>query len=119
MKEVNKIDLGSIKVHKKVLADIASSAIKDIDGIKLVQQDLTSCLPNLWGARCLPGVVVNVDKNNQVSMEVKVVVRYGLNIQDIARQAQDVIRQAVERTVDIDLKDVNINIQGIERGGEA
>ena len=70
----------------------------------------------LLGWKGFPGIIVGVDKNNQVSIEVKVQVHYGLNIPDIARHVQDAIRTAIENTVDIDLKDVNVNIQGIERG---
>jgi len=60
--------------------------------------------------------LVIIDRNNQVTIEVKVNIRYGMNIPDIARFTQDSVRDAIERTVDIDLKDVNVNIQGIERG---
>jgi uncharacterized alkaline shock family protein YloU len=116
MKDANKIDLGSIKVHKKVLAEIAESAVQDIDGVDLIQQDIPSVIGSFFGQKSSPGITVNVDKNNQVSLEIKVTVRYGLNIPEIARQTQDAVRTAIEKTVDIDLKDVNVNIQGIERG---
>jgi len=116
MNDANKIDLGSIKVHKKVLAEIAMSAVNDINGVSLFRQDFSGLFGSLLGNKSYSGISVVVDKGNQVSIEVKVCVRYGLNIPDVARETQDAIREAVERTVDIDLKDVNVNIQGIERG---
>ena len=52
---------------------------------------------------------------NQVYVIVKIVVRYGLNLSDISRQIQDVVLTAVEKTTDINLKDVDVRIQGIEK----
>jgi uncharacterized alkaline shock family protein YloU len=116
MKEASKIDMGSIKVHKKVVAEIVASALSDVGGVSLVKQGLTGWLVSFVGEKANPGISVYVDKNNQVIVEVKILIRYGLNIPETARQVQDTVRQAIERTVDIDLKDVNVIIQGIERG---
>lgn len=116
MTELSKIDLGSIKIHKKVLAEITASAVKEIEGVRLAPPDFVATLAELVGFTRIPGVVINVDKGNQVSIEVLMCVKYGINIPDVARRAQDAVRSAIERTVDIDLKDVNINIQGIDRG---
>ena len=115
MKRVSNVDLGSVQIHKKAIADIVSSAISDIDGVKLIPKDITYILLEFLGKTDHPGIGVKVDTNNQVSIEIKVLVRYGLNIQDLARHIQGVVRSAIEKTVDIDLKDVNINIQGIEK----
>lgn len=112
----NKIDLGSIQIHKKVIADIAAAALMEIDGVQLMPKDLSNKLFDAIGQKNSPGVIVTVDKNNQVSIELKVYIRYGINIPDIARLIQDGVRNAVERTTDIHLREVNVNVQGIERG---
>lgn len=117
MKELNKVDLGSVKIHKKVIAEIANNAIQELDGIKLGKENFFNSLAELFNiSSYYPGVSVAIDKNNQVVVDIKITVRYGLNIPNAAKQAQDAVRQAIEHTVDIDLKDVNVNIQGIERG---
>jgi len=113
-----RVDLGSVQIHKKVIADIASTAIDEIDGVRLIPQDVVGKISELIGRKSSPGVIIQIDQNNQVAVEVKVYVRYGLNIPDIARVVQDRIRAAIERTADIDLKDINVNIQGIERGNQ-
>jgi len=117
MKEFNKVDLGSVKIHKKVIAEIAYNAIEELDGIRLGKGNFLNGLAELFNVSSgYPGVSIIIDKNNQVIVDVRVSVRYGINIPDAAKQAQDVVRRAIERTVDIDLKDVNVNIQGIEKG---
>ena len=116
MNENTNVDLGSIKIHKKVIAEIALSAIQNIKGVSLVPRNFIGNLCELLGLKDFPGISVTVDKNNQVTVEVKIRVDYGLSVLDIARQTQDVIRESIEKTVDIDLTDVNVNIQGVERG---
>lgn len=115
MREINKVDLGTVQIHKKVIADIASSALSEIDGVKLVAADIKDQLFEFFGYSSHPGIVVSIDKAGQVSLEVRIVVRYGLSIPDTARLAQDVVRTAVEKTADIHLKDVNVNVQGIQK----
>ena len=117
MNREQEIDLGTVQVHKRALADIANSAIRDIDGVRLIENDFKDSLWELLGGKNYSGIVVTVDESNQVSVELKIVVRYGLNVPEIAREVQDVVRSAVEKTIDLNLKDITVNIQGIERGG--
>lgn len=117
MVEDSKVDLGSIQIHKKVIADIAVSALEEIDGVQLADRiEWVGYFCDLAGYKHYPNVHVMVGKDNQVSIEIKVKVRYGINMSDVAGKVQDVVRTAVERTADINLRDVNVNIQGIERG---
>ena len=117
MKEVSRVDLGSVKVHKRVLAEIVQSAIAEIKGVQLIPRDFLVTAGEFFGFKRFPGISVSVDKNNQVTIEVRVLIQYGLNIPDMAKQAQDAIREAVEKTVDIDLKEIHVNIQGIMKVG--
>ena len=116
MYDDDKIDIGLVQVHKKVIGDIAVSALKDIDGVKLAAPEIISKFFSLFGNKNFPAVIVNIDKDNQATVEIKVIVRYGMHVGDVSRQIQDIVRVAVERMLEIHLKEVNVNIQGIERG---
>jgi len=116
MSEIKNVDLGSVKIHKKVIADIAGNAVAEIKGIRLVPANIAEQLLKLVGIERRSAISVDIEKTGQVSVHVSICVDYGLHIPDVATQAQDAIREAIERTVDIDLKDVNVNIHGIERG---
>ena len=61
-------------------------------------------------------VDVRVEASGQVSVVVKVVLRYGMNLSEISRRIQDVVMTAVEKMADINLRDVDVSIQGINRG---
>ena len=116
MTEERQIDFGSIQIHKKVLADIVLSVIDGMENVSLIESDLLSRLTKLCGRSVYPGISVIIDKDNEVTIEVRITVRYGMHISDIARQVQDKIRTDVEKIADVNLKDINVNIQGIERG---
>ncbi len=116
MKSHSQLDLGNLHVHKKAIADIVSAAVIELDGVRLIPNEFKDNLLELVGIKNYSGIIVEVDEENQVTVEVRLCVRYGLNIPDVATQVQDVVRAAVERTADINLKDIHVSIEGIERG---
>ena len=116
MSRENKVDIGFVQIHKKVIGDIAASALIEVQGVKIASLGVMSKFFELIGHKNFPSVTVTIDSDNQVSVEIKVSIQYGLNVPDVARQVQDVVRAAVERAVDINLKEVNVKIQAIERG---
>ncbi len=110
------IDLGTVQMHKKVIGDIAAAALKEIPGVRLACFGAVSGFFELLGYKNFPAVTVSVDKEGQVLVKIRVTVEYGLNIPTVATRVQDVVRAAVERAVDIDLREINVNIQSVERG---
>ncbi len=118
MRRDSRIDFGTIQIHKKVLVDIALSALNEFDGVALAHSDVSGKLMAAFGKKNTSGIDVLIDKNNQVNMEIRIRVKYGLNILDLARQVQEVVRSAVEKTTNIQLNEIHVNVQSIERGQE-
>ncbi len=116
MRPENKVNLGAIQVHKVVIADIASAAIEEIGGVTMARNETLEGLAGLFGVRYNSAVEVRVDPRNQVRLVINVKVNFGMNLADTSRRIQDVVMTAVERMADINLRDVDISIQGIERG---
>ena len=116
MQQENQIDLGTVQIHKKAIADIAYSAISEMDGVRLIPNDFKASLKELLGYKDYSGIIVHVDSSNQVSVELKLCLRYGMNVPEVAREVQDVVRLAIERTAEVNLKEVKVNILGIEKG---
>jgi uncharacterized alkaline shock family protein YloU len=112
----SKVNLGIIQVHKRVIADICTAAIAEVEGVSMARNVVLEDLCGFIGKRKNSAVDVRMDQSGQVSVVVKVVVRYGINLADVSRHIQDVVMTAVEKMADINLKDVDVSIQGIERG---
>ena len=117
MRSFPQIELGAIHYEPRVIADITKAAVEETEGVTLIPQDFSDSILEFVGIKRLSGVDVKIDNlQNAVSLDVKIRVRYGLNIPDIARQVQDIVRDRFDQLTDIDLKDVNVKVHGIERG---
>ena len=115
-KEESQTDLGKIRIHKNVIASIASIAAVEIEGVKRIGGDFRSGILELIGKKALTAIKVDIDKNDEIRLEVPLVIKYGFNIPDIANKAQENIRNSLEKMTNLSIKYININIQSIERG---
>jgi len=115
-KEESQTDLGNIRIHKNVIASIASIAAVEIEGVKRIGGDFRSGVLELIGKKSLMAIKVDIDKNDEIRLEVPLVIKYGFNIPDIANKAQENIRNALEKMTNLSIKYININVQSIERG---
>ena len=116
MIDENNIDFGSIQIHKEAISDITVSALSEIEGVSLPAEGPKDRLLEFFGKKSYSGIKVSIDKDHQVSIQVNILVKYGMNIPMIGRQVQETVRAAVEKTTEINLKDIHVNVCGIERG---
>jgi uncharacterized alkaline shock family protein YloU len=115
-REESRTDLGTIRIHKNVIASIASIAAVEIAGVKRIGGDLKSGLYELMGKKSLASVKVEIDRNEEVRLEIPLIIKYGFNIPDISNRVQESVRNALEKMTNLSIKDINVNVQGIERG---
>ncbi len=115
-KEESQSDLGNIKIHKNVIASIASIAAVEIEGVKRIGGDFKSGILEFVGKKPLMAIRVEFDKNEEVRLEIPVVIKYGFNIPDIANKIQENIRNSLEKMTNLSVKYINVSVQSIERG---
>lgn len=115
-KEESRSDLGAIKIHKNVVASIAAIAAMEIEGVKRIGMDIKSGLMELIGKKSFSSIKVEFDKHEEVKVTIPVVIKYGFNVPDVASRVQENARLALERMTSLSLKEINISVQGIERG---
>jgi uncharacterized alkaline shock family protein YloU len=59
---------------------------------------------------------VEFDKNGEVKVEIPLIIKYGYNIPEVAAKVQENIRNNLEKMTNLLIKDINVNIQAIEKG---
>jgi uncharacterized alkaline shock family protein YloU len=111
-----RIKFGSVQVHKEVLAEIVYNATSQIKGVRLKKHGFGQNIGRLFGQNRYPGIQIRLDADNRIIVDVSVFVQYGLNLPMIGQEVQDVVKKALEKSVDVQLKDINVNIKGVERG---
>ena len=114
--ERTQTDLGTVKIHKNVIASIAAMAAGEIGGVKKIGRDFTMGVLELMGKKSLSSIRVTLDKNEEVKIEIPLIIKFGFNIPEVAARVQENVRAALEKMTNLTLKDVDINVQGIERG---
>jgi len=115
-KDDSRTDLGSIRIHKNVVASIASLAALEIEGVKRIGGDFKSGLLELIGKKGTFAIKVDIDKNEEVRVDLPLIIKYDFNIPDVSGKVQENVRNALEKMTTLLIKDININVQGIERG---
>ncbi len=115
MKNQTRTELGSIRIHRDVIASITSIAALEIEGVAGLGSNLTSKLYAILSKKNVSGINVDIDKKNEIRISVPLVVKYGFYIPEVASKVQENISLSVEKMTDSVLKEININIQGIER----
>jgi len=114
--EESRTDLGIIRIHKNVIASIAEIASLEIEGVKRVKKDIKSGLMELIGRKSSSYIKVEIGKSDEVKIEIPLIIKYEYHIPDIASKVQENVRNNIEKMTNLTAKDININIQGIERG---
>ncbi len=110
-------DLGAVKIHKNVISSISASAALETEGVRAIGTNLTSrALEFLTNKTSSGAVNVEFDRNDEVKIDIPLIIKYGYNIPTVAAKAQENIRAALEKMTNLSIKDINVNIQGIERG---
>ncbi|MBU2541180.1 MAG: Asp23/Gls24 family envelope stress response protein [Candidatus Omnitrophica bacterium] len=110
-----KSELGTIRIHKKVISSITTNAAKEVDGVADLGYSLKSFVSKLFGLN-LGGIIdVNIDNNNEVTISVPIIVSYGYNLPEVAAKVQENVRKMIEKSTELNIKQIDVNIQAVEK----
>lgn len=110
-----KNDYGQIDISNEVIAQVAGGAAVECYGIvgmaskHQIRDGLTDILRK---ENFTKGVIVRkVDEDLHIDMYI--IVSYGTKISEVAYQVQSKVKYTVEKTLGMDVKSVNIYVQGV------
>lgn len=111
---VEKGELGSIRIADEVVAVIAGIAASDTPGIASMSGGITEGLANrLMGRNIRKGVKVEVGEEEAI-IQLKVIVEYGMKIDDVCRALQHNVKDAVESMTGLRVTEVSVLVEGVE-----
>ncbi|MCX5711572.1 MAG: Asp23/Gls24 family envelope stress response protein [Candidatus Omnitrophica bacterium] len=108
-------DLGLIKIHKNAVASISSLAAMEVEGVKRIGSDFTGKFFAFFGKNIPHSIKVSFDKNDEVKIDIPLIIKYGYNIPEVSSKVQENIRTALDKMSNLTIRDININVRGIER----
>ena len=106
---------GKIEVAPRAIATIAAQAVGHSYGVvgmapHSFRQGVAQVLHQSDAHR---GVEVRID-DDQIEIDLYVIIEYGTRIGEVARNAQENVRYAVERALGMPVARVNVRVQGLK-----
>jgi uncharacterized alkaline shock family protein YloU len=106
--------LGRIEVSPRAIASLASDAVLGCYGVvgmaaSTVRDGIAQVLQVENRHR---GVQVNA-KDGQVTVDLYVVIEYGIRISEVAQNVMDSVKFTVERALGMPVAEVNVHVQGV------
>lgn len=108
------IEVGIVKISDEVVEVIAGLAASEIDGIEGMSTTLAGGITQILSGKknVSKGIKVNVGEDN-ATIDLYVVVKYGIKIADVAKKVQENVRKSVELMTGLNVAAVNIYIQNV------
>ena len=103
-----------INVANDVVATIAGMAVAKVDGVAKMAGGFTEGLKAISGKKQMSrGIKVESDGDN-VKIEINIIVRYGVNIREVGKNIQDIVKEEVENMTGNKVERVVVNVQGVK-----
>ena len=112
-------EFGQIRINNNVIAIIAHETAKKVPGVVELQGSLADDLAGMIGKRAKDrGIRVEKESEELLTIDLAVVLEFGVRIPDICVQLQEAVKQSVEDMTGQHVYAVNIVVHGIRSTGE-
>ena len=106
--------IGNIKISVEVVSTIAGIAASEIEGVSCMYTSFAAGVAQRLGAKKSTSKGVKVDMTaDSVSVDLYIVVEYGVKIPELAWSIQENVKTKIETMTGLDVSKVNIHIEGI------
>lgn len=105
--------LGSIDISPTAVTTIASRAVNQCYGVVgMANKNLVNGITNLLSRENQRGIDVVIE-NGEITIDVYVIVEYGVRIRTVAESVQNTVQFHVEKALGLPVQAVNVYIQGL------
>jgi uncharacterized alkaline shock family protein YloU len=110
---------GQISINNNVIAIIAHETAKKVPGVVELQGSLADGIAGMMGKKPKDkGIRIEKENEELLTIDLTVVLAFGVKIPDICVQLQAAVKEAVEDMTGQQVYAVNIVVQGIRNVGE-
>lgn len=108
-----KAENGSINISEDVISTMVRTAITEIDGVAGISNTAGAELAELIGIKTVSkGIKVQI-VDDTIKVDTVILVRYGCNIVNVAKEVQNSVTEAVQAITGIDKAEVNVHVSGV------
>jgi len=115
MHSKSKSEIGTIGIANEVIARLAGNAATECYGVVgMAARSMRDGLVGLLRRESLSkGVRLQTHENGELCIDLHIIVEYGTNIAAIAQTLMDNVKYAVEDTIGLKVREVNVLIEGV------
>lgn len=108
-----KAENGSVNISEDVISTMVRTAITEIDGVAGISNTAGAELAELIGIKTVSkGIKVQI-VDDTIKVDAVILVRYGCNIVNVAKEVQNSVTEAVQAITGIDKAEVNVHVSGV------
>ncbi len=112
--EEQKSELGKVEISPEVIEVIAGIAASEVDGVATMRGNFATGVAEKLG-RKNHGKGVKVELGEEgITVDVSVVISYGVSVPEVAKLIQSNIKQALQTMTAIELQAVNVHVVGVQ-----
>lgn len=112
MEKVMTMKYGTVSIGQDAIKDLVSLAVKEIEGVILIEPDAPSQILNFLKKNPQRGISFE-DENEVLGITLNVTILKGFKVSDISFKIQEKVKNALESMLEIKVAKVNIRIVGI------
>lgn len=101
-----------IVVHPRVVATIAALTALSVPGVARMEESGLERILRIVRGRRAPGVELHLD-GNTVAIDLRLVVSAGFSLLDVSRRVQAAVSRAITEMTDMNVRQVNVQIEGV------
>ena len=117
-KKATENSFGETKIHNDVIATIVGLAVAEVPGIASMSGGLVGGIAEILGKKARDkGIKIGL-VDNCITIEISIVVDYGIKIPEVAWEIQKKVKDKVEKLTGNNVKTVNIIVQGVRLPGD-
>ncbi|MCK0472552.1 Asp23/Gls24 family envelope stress response protein [Halalkalibacter sp. APA_J-10(15)] len=112
--EEQKSELGKVEISPEVIEVIAGIAASEVDGVATMRGNFATGVAEKLGRKNHgKGVKVELEEEG-ITIDVSVVITYGVSVPDVANLIQSNVKQALQTMTAIDVQAVNVHVVGVQ-----
>ncbi|MBT8043130.1 MAG: Asp23/Gls24 family envelope stress response protein [Pontiella sp.] len=117
--EASGSEYGQIRINNNVIAIIAHETAKKVPGVVELQGSLADDLAGMIGKKSKDkGIRIEKENEELLTIDLTVVLEFGVRIPDICVQLQSAVKKSVEDMTGQQVYGVNVVVQGIRSKDE-
>ena len=110
---INSEHNGNIKISDEVIATIASVATKEVTGISGLNLSFTDEIASKFVKKNAPKSIKITQNDENITIDISVVVNYGVRIPDVSWEVQENVKKSVELMSGLNVDKVNVIVAGV------